>query len=69
MEQVAAEGGYTEEAPKFPFGSSHVICQHLDSPQFPQSKTILPPTSNIHFLEGEGGQSMFRGEEETSVLD
>ena len=66
---VAAGGGYREGAPKTPFRSSRVVCQHLDSPQFPQSKTIPPPTSNIRFLEGEGGQSMFWGEEETNVLD
>lgn len=66
---VAAGSGYREGALKTPFGSSRVVCQHLGSPQFPQSDTIPPPTSNIHFLEGEGGQSMFWGGEETSVLD
>lgn len=66
---VAAGGGYREGALKTPFDSSRVVCQHLGSPRLPQFKTIPPPTSNIHFLEGEAEQSKFWGEEETSVLD
>lgn len=48
-------------SPKNPFGNSCLlsvlsslqltVCQHLDSLQFPQSKTIPPPTSNTSFLQ------------------
>lgn len=48
-------------APKTPFGSSCVICQHPDSPQLPLSETIPPPTSNIHFLEGREAWFLWRG--------
>lgn len=54
-----SRGCLQRTAPKTPFGSSPVVCQHQDSPQLPLSETIPPPTSNTHFLELGGGHLTF----------